>query len=91
MDREKLEKLARLSADKDELECDITSIRIARSETQNPVIDKMLLARLTRKLEELRHVGQNIEKVKKGEPEIEWHETDIFDDLGPEDGVPFWH
>jgi hypothetical protein len=91
MDRERLEKIARLKADRDELVDDIQKMVIARAETKNEVIDKMLLARMDRKWRELDHVTRNIRNIELGHPEIEWSETDLFDDLGPEDGVPLWH
>jgi hypothetical protein len=87
MDRETLEKLARLKADRDEIADDINRLVIARSETKNEVIDKMLLARMDRKWAEMDHITRNIRNVELGHPEVEWSETDLFEDLGPEDGV----
>ncbi len=87
MDRERLEKIARMKADREELIDDIRNLTAARSETRNEVIDKMLLARLNRKWNELDHVNQNIRNVELGHPEVAWSDTDLFEDLGPEDGV----
>lgn len=87
---DKLERLAILKTDRDEILSELCHKREVREECATPAMDIYLLNRIRRLELEYAHVCKNIYNVERGFLEEPWIEPISLGEANPDEGASLW-